>query len=337
MKKRETLLAYPAKEYETIPEKTFLETMQTQVAPKLEQLRRSRLFDREDTQKLYCEYYCRTEKQTRGTIFISHGFAESCSKYHEVIYYMLQEGYQVVLIEHRGHGRSRRPEEKDFANTPTHMEHFQDYVDDMDHIVREILQKEMPGPYFLFAHSMGGAVAATYIEQHPDVFQKAIFTAPMFEINRKGIPKPLAKFIGFWNCATGKSKEFTVAQKPFSLTPDFSASPCTGEARYLYYFHQQLAHPEYQSAGSSNRWARECLRACDILLKPENCRKVNIPVLLFQADQDDFVYPGGQNRFIRQIPDGELVFVPGSKHEIYMSSDEITQKYWGIIFDFLAR
>lgn len=335
MNEKNTFFLQYGQDYDIISEKDFAEKMRADVVPFLNSRRKSRVFTREADQALYCETFLTPADVPKGTIMISHGFTESCDKYHEVIYYMLREGYHVLIFEHRGHGRSRTPNETNVANTPTHVEHFQDYVNDMSYVVMEVLKKEMPEPYYLFAHSMGGAIGAAFAEARPDIFYKIIFTAPMFEINRHGIPKILAKFIGFWNCLTGKSRDFTVMQKPFSIEPDFDASPCTSEARYMYYFNQQLAHPEYQSAGSSNRWARECLRACDQLLQPVNCRRIRIPVLLFQADDDSFVYPGGQNRFMSQIPDGKSVFVPGSRHEIYMSGDAITARYWRIIFDFL--
>lgn len=335
MKHTTTLAEYISTQYPVIPETDFSRRMEQDVEPWLNQLRQTQTFQRPDGISLYSEYFLLPEKETRGTIFISHGFSESCDKYHEVIYYMLKEHYNVVLVEHRGHGRSRTAGEKDFATTPIHIEHFPDYVTDMDCVVQEILKKKTPAPYYLYAHSMGGAIGATYLEAHPDVFAKAVFTAPMFEINRMGIPKFLAKFIGFWNCATGKAKQFTIGQKPFAPTPDFANSPCTSEARYLYYFNQQLRTPHYQGSGSSNRWARESLRACDQLLKPDNCQKITIPVLLFQADQDAFVYPGGQNQFIARIPDGTLVFVPESRHELYMSKDETLTLYWSAVFRFL--
>ena len=334
-----TLSEYISASYPIIPETNFFDNMKDDVEPLLKKLRQTQYFSRPDAFSLYSEYFLLPEAETgktRGTIFISHGFSESCDKYHEVIYYMLREHYNVVLIEHRGHGRSRRPGESNFANTPIHTECFQDYVDDMHCVVQEVLCKKMPAPYYLYAHSMGGAIAATYLEQHTDIFEKAVFTAPMFEINRLGIPKFLAKFIGFWNCLTGKAEKFTIGQKPFCPVPDFANSPCTSEKRYLYYFQQQLETPEYQGAGSSNRWARESLRACDKLLKTENCQKITIPVLLFQADQDTFVYPGGQNHFIDRIPHGNLIFVPGSRHEIYMSEDQTLARYWAAIFRFLA-
>lgn len=322
--------------YDVIPDSVFLDTMRDTVVPFLKERRHPVLIPRENELKLYCEYFLPIAETGKGTIFISHGFTESSDKFHEVIYYMLQEGYGVCIEDHRGHGRSRRPDETNVAGTATHVDHFQDYVDDVHYVVEHIIKKNLPGPYYLYAHSMGGAIAVTYLEQHPGFFEKAVLTAPMLEINRHGIPLHLAKFMTSLVCALGKGREFFWGQKPFSPVENFADSPTTCPERYLYYFRQQLENPNYQSGGSSFRWALESVRADELLLRPSNCAKVTIPVLLFQAEDDFFVNPGGQDQFIDQIPNGQLVFAPGTKHEIYMSGANVLEKYWKAIFSFLS-
>lgn len=318
-----------------ISEEGYIEAMKSQIVPRLAALRKSVLLNREGSQKLYCEYYVHPLDLSKGSVFISHGFTESCGKYHEVIYYFLKAGYSVCMIEHRGHGRSRRTEERTSAGAPTDIEKFQYYVYDMDYAIETVLKKNLPAPYYLFCHSMGGAIGALYMESHPDTFQKAIFSAPMFEINSGGYPKAVVKALIRISCALGKQEQFLAGQNPFSAEENFADSAASCEPRYRYYFEQQLAVPAFQNGGSSIRWAGESLRATERLLKPENCSKITIPVLLFQAGADTVVCSGGQDRFIEQIPDGRLVFVPDTKHEIYLGPDKVLEKYWNVIFSFL--
>ena len=61
-----------------------------------------------------------------------------------------------------------------------------------------------------------------------------------------------------------------------------------------------------------------------------------VPVLLFQAETDTLVDPEAQAEFIQRIPNGRLVRVPGSKHEIYRSEDPILETYWDQLLAFLA-
>lgn len=322
-------------QFEAIDEKNYRKIMQANILPCLNALRNSVLLNREGTQKLYCEYYLQPSGKVIGSVFISHGFTESCGKYQEVIYYFLKAGYNVCMVEHRGHGRSRRTGAKNIAQSPTHVENFQFYIYDMAYAVEKVLKKNLPAPYYLFAHSMGGAVGAAYLEQYPDTFSKAVLSAPMFEINRGGLPLPLVKTVTAILCLLGKGGSFLPGQTPFSPRENSAASAATSIPRYRYYFRQQLATPEFQNGGSSCRWAKESIHAAERLLKPSNCAKIKIPILLFQAENDDFVCPGGQNKFIKQISNGKLVFVPGSKHEIYLSTNDILENYWPMIFDFL--
>lgn len=335
MNNRTTLNDIAKGKFKVIDETNYQEIMKTTVVPYLNTLQNSAMLNREGTQKLYCEYYLQPEEKDKGSVFISHGFTESCGKYHEVIYYFLKAGYSVCMVEHRGHGRSRHAGETDIPHSPTHVEHFQHYIYDMGYAIEKIMKRKLPAPYYLFAHSMGGAIGATYLEQCPGTFAKAVFTAPMFEINRGGVPLSLVKAITSLNCLFGRGKSFLPGQKPFSPVENFADSAANSKPRYLYYFEQQLATPVFQNGGSSFRWAKESLHADERLLKPSNCAKITIPVLLFQAEKDTTVSPGGQDQFIHQIGNGKLISVPGSKHEIYLGNNDILEKYWHVIFNFL--
>ncbi len=321
--------------YPTIPCKEYAKTMKRVVEPFLRQKGKPAFLRRSISPDLYCElYYLGSE--SKGTILISHGFTESCLKYEEVIYYFLQNGYSVVMPEYRGFGHSRTEKEHDIANTPTHVRSFADYLKDLNDTVTHVLVPNFPKPYFLFGHSMGGAIAAAYLEQHPNVFQKAILSSPMLEISRGNFSKSMAKALTSAFCCTGQAKRFLPGQHPFSSDWDFEHSSASCEERYRYYLNQQKSRPLLQNAGSSNGWARTCLFACDELLRPKNCAKVQAKVLLFQAEWDSLVLPKAQQTFIDRIPDGELIVVPRTKHEIYRAKDDILPYYWSAIFTFLS-
>lgn len=331
--KKENLFEIVKQPHPIIPSKDYEETMNTVVLPLLSKYRRPFTRQTSDGHIVYGEMYSRPE--SRGSIMISHGFTESRVKYREMIYYFLEEGYNVCVLDHRGHGNSRDIVREKPGEAPTHVERFQNYVDDFDVVVRAVFQ-EMPKPWFLFAHSMGGAIGALYAQQHPEVFDKIVFSAPMFEINRGGAPYLAVKLTAEVLCLMGKGEEFLPGQGKFSGTEDFSNSASSCEERYRYYFNQQIADTRLQSSGSSCRWTAEAFRATESLLKVKNCKKVAAKVLLFQADKDDFVLPTGQERFVEAIPNSKLIFVPGSKHEIYMSKDDTLEIYLTALFDFLA-
>ncbi|MCQ2508733.1 MAG: alpha/beta hydrolase [Dorea sp.] len=320
--------------FQVIPSDGFEKTMKEVVHPFLESRKQSIIFERDHDFKLYCEYYYMEEE--RGTILISHGFSESHKKYREMIYYMLRQGYSVCIFDHRGHGHSRRDSEVNVSANPTHIERFSDYVAEMDYVVRNVMMEHLPKPYYLYCHSMGGAVGALYLENYPYVFEKAVLNAPMFEINRGGIPYLPAKLVVNLACLFGFKNSFMMGMGKYSSEEDFEHSADTCYERYLYYLKEQQADPKIQSGGPTFQWVKESFKADEKLTKPANVQKIKCPVLLFQAESDDFVLPGGHAKFMEEVEHGRMIFVTGSKHEIYCSDDQTMQKYLHVIFDFLS-
>ena len=125
--------------------------------------------------------------QPRGVAVISHGFSESARKYQEIIYYFLKEGYHVYLPEHCGHGLSYR-----FAEDPSlvHVDHWSRYSRDFLRVSRLIRKAHRNLPMYLFAHSMGGAVAAIAAARDPYMYKKVILSSPMIRLSLIHISEP---------------------------------------------------------------------------------------------------------------------------------------------------
>ena len=301
-----------------IPSCDLLTIMSEQVEPYLESICHSFEIISKDGNPINGMTY--TVEHPKGTIMISHGFTESVKKYTEMIYYFVQNGFDVCIHDHRNHGYSR----KEVINGPTHVDSFQDYIEDFDEVVNKVVSK-MTKPTILYAHSMGGCIGATYIEQHPSVFSKAIFSSPLFEVNRGNIPYGVAKTLARILCMIGKGKDYLPGQGQFSNNEDFEHSASNCKERYLYYFQKQIKDIHLQNNGSSCRWTLEIFNACEKLLS--HCDKINIPILLMQADKDDFVLPGGHDIFLSKVKNGKKLFFPNTKHEIYLS-DDLTLKHY---------
>ena len=59
-------------------------------------------------------------------------------------------------------------------------------------------------------------------------------------------------------------------------------------------------------------------------------------VLIFQPERDSKVISSYQNTFADKLSDAQLVFVPGSKHEIFGTTNDVLQGYLDKIFDLLG-
>ncbi len=303
--------------------------MRSTVEPFLEARMESGFFERNPGESIYFEHYrCDDPK---GVIVISHGFTESIKKFTESIYYMLQAGFEVWGVDHRGHGRSFRMNDNPYV---VHTENFEDYVLDLVYFVQNMV-KPASGklPLNLYCHSMGGCIGAWLIEEYQDLFDKAVLSSPMLGLSFGRVPVPVvyaaASLIGIGE----RRKNAFGSDGKFDPEPDFEDSAGNSKVRYDYYFHKTLNDPNIQTCAPSIQWGKQAARACSYVFSQADM--IRIPVLLFQAGADTVVKNSSQNLFSEWVEDCELRVIHNKKHELYMMDSADLIPYWEKIFDFL--
>jgi len=334
----------PAKAY-ILPEEKIGKEMVVKVEPYLQSIVRTGNLPRESG--LYYELF--PVPDAVGTIVISFGFTEYCVKYHELIYYFLLNRYRVAILEHRGHGKSLREVESPCI---VHVEHFDQYVDDLHDFVHSVVipwAKDLDKagnrdgirpkdtPLYLYGHSMGGCIGVRYLECYPKDFRKAVLNAPMLGVNTNGIPPFLAVLLCTFNILFGRGKKRLFSHKDFNPEEPFSHSNGSSETRHNYLREIRRREVLFQTNAASYRWVREAIRNSRKAIRTKEARKVTIPVLLFQAGQDRSVLPGAQREFVERAPNARMVKVPGSRHEIYRSGNQVLGNYLDAIFAFLSE
>jgi alpha-beta hydrolase superfamily lysophospholipase len=117
----------------------------------------------------------------RAVIVLVHGLGEHSGRYDHVVARLVDEGYAVLAVDHRGHGRSDGPRA---------------FIEDMDHVVADLdtlvgraVAAEQAGPVFMLGHSMGGLIALRYALAHQDRLAGLILSATLAQLNP--VPKPL--------------------------------------------------------------------------------------------------------------------------------------------------
>ena len=315
-----------------ITEENYDEQMHTEAEPYLAARMESGFDERVKGQPIYYEHY--RADAPKAVIVISHGFTESILKFTESIYYMLQAGYEVWGLDHRGHGRSYRAN-----NDPcvVHAERFEDYVEDLRHLT-EMRVKPAAGalPVYLFCHSMGGCVGARIIEQYPALFDRAVLSSPMLGVVLGGIPAPVACAVLRVKGAGAKGRE-PMSPAAFTETEeDFPASAANSDCRFRYYTRKKLADTRLQTCAPSMNWILEAVRASRLACSKRETARIRIPVLLLQAGRDTYVRADAQERFAARVPGCELLHLPALKHELYMSDSPDLIPYWERIFAFLG-
>ena len=268
----------------------------------------------------------------RGTVMIVHGFTENADKFAELIHSLLTCGFCALAYDQRGHGRSWRAPGLAEPSV-THVDDFDEYVRDMQIVVEKKLSA-MPKPWFLFAHSMGGAVSALFLERHAGVFERVALCAPMIAPNLGGLPDWAARLLCGGEGALGRSKKRIFASRPYSGPEDFATSAASGRERFEWYDALKAATPAFRNNGPTYGWTREALRASRMVLAQGAVEKIDAPVRLFTAEQDGSVMPEPQKAFVARLRNGQRKVVAGARHEIYRSPDDVLFPWWHEILEY---
>ncbi len=317
-------------------EKDFCKQMDEIVAPYLEKRKIITSVESCKGGQIHCATFT-PEGESLATIVIFHGFCEFTEKYNEFVYYALQQGYSVCLFDHRGHGFSPRNDLIEGNYSIVDIDSYDTYVIDAKSVVEKVakpLAKETP--LFLFAHSMGGAIATLYLSKYKDDFTCAILNSPMLQVNLTLIPffisKPLVAlvilFIGKQTLAP------THSNFPVNFVLHEKNHAGTSAERFYYAFNKRKTDKRLQTWGASMQWVGKTVNALQYCNKKKNLQKIITPILLFQAENDETVYPGGQNKFVKYVKTSKKIIVKNSDHEMFIGKTDLALPWYENIYTF---
>ena len=313
-----------------VPEENYSQIMNTRIIPSLKSFHTGGTSERISGQPVRWDYYkC---PDARGSILISHGFIESGYKFIEMVYYFHQMGLNVCTVDHRGHGRSWRGV-GDVSLTDA--DDFYDYILDLQKVTVDVLQKKGDGPYFIYGHSMGGAIEALLLKRFPGLFSAAIFNAPMILAQTGGLPLPVAGLIAKAAIRFGWGQKPVFVHKLYDPEESFEESAATSRARFDWYSDMRRRNPFYRNNAATYKWLREAVRVCTDLTGKFGPRGINIPTVFYIAQRDSFVDSGAIRTFASKIPHARVVQIPASKHEIYRSGNAAMEVYLNSIEAFI--
>lgn len=316
-----------------VREEHYSETMNQVVVPELKEIRKDRMVPGKDGKELFVSVF--PAESPKGTVIIVHGFTENVEKYLEIIHALHKAGYTVGMHDARGHGRSFREPGVDSVTGDTHVEHFDDYVEDLE-VLMETAYKDLPSPRFMLCHSMGGAVGALYLEKHPDSFAGAVLSSPMIAPFTNGIPTPLAFAICAGMKAIGRGKHRILMSPGYTGHEDFATSAAKCKARFEWFdeikFQEKLFHNYSPTFG----WTVESIKVTNRILKEGEVEKITAPVLVMQASDDHSVLNGPMDTFVARLKNGRKERFEGERHEIFRGVDQDVCRWMDQILAFFA-
>lgn len=299
-----------------------------------------------------------THQQSSKVIVIVSGFTETYLKYQELAYDLYQQGYDVMMYDHRGQGYSGRI----LNNTPrrVYVERFTDYVDDLTTFWQDFVAPCGYQQRYILGHSMGGAVTGLFLSSYPQVscpsqgVNAVVLSAPMVGIH---LPMPISWAKALTNIAEHWSfmRNGYVLYKP-SLLP-FAVNVVThSRARYTHWQQLFAEQPDILLRGPTYHWVREAMAGGEQLLA--STAKITTPLLLLQAGQERLVSNQAQTKFHQALYDAGLqtmtAYLTGcdrvqcsqangfirferSRHEILFENDEIRVAALNALLSFFAH
>ena len=263
-------------------------------------------------------------------ILLSSGRTEAAIKYKELIFDLYKNGYSIYIHDHRGQGQSgRMTEDPEMGFIDT----FQYYIDDMKYFYDHYIEPKHYNKTYLLAHSMGGAIGMTYLEQYPDDFNAAAFSSPMLGL------KP-------GTCGTvkvfgGNKAKYALGQTEYKDDKSkFRRNRLTGSLlRYNRMIDAFEEVPEARLGGASYRWVNQSCQQFNYIFN--HIEKIKTPFILFSAEKEKIVYPYAHQKFITAAKklDKECMAyeLENAEHELLIEKDEPRVKTINKALDFYSE
>jgi acylglycerol lipase len=257
-------------------------------------------------------------EHSRAVVVIAHGASEHAGRYRHVADRLVDDGYAVYAIEHRGHGRSEGPRAL--------IDRLDRAVADLDGLV-QLAAAEHPGaPVYLIGHSMGGCIAVSYaLEHQPDDTRAAqsgeaggraggkrvrlsglVLSAPLAAL--EAAPAPMRALAAVLSAVSPKLPLFEIDA---SLV---SRDPAVVEA----YVNDPLVHHGKLPV----RTVAELAKAINAF--PERVPSITVPTLIMYGTADRLCPPEGSVMLSERIGSGDVTLTPyeGLYHEIFNEPEQ---------------
>lgn len=308
-----------------------------QVQPFWQNMQNGELISQDGTRLFY--QYHHTENAICAVV-ISAGRMEMALKYAELSYELVQAGYSVFILDHRGQGLSQRGLANRFKGD---IVDFGLYQQDFSQFMQQIVQPCQHRYHLALGHSMGCAILAGYLQQQPkSPFSAAIFAAPMFGIYTSFIPNSIAQnavlALQKFNQYLSKTPWYAPGQSDYCEKP-FNNNPLTSSQPRYHWLQQRFQQQtDSQLGGVTTRWLQQAIYAMQDI--HQQAPSWQTPVLLLQAASDKVVANKAQNNWYQALPSGlyrNKVVLAAARHEIFMENDQIRDQAFAAINQFLQH
>ena len=266
----------------------------------------------------------------KGTVLLFPGRTEYLEKYGPAAQELADRGFATLTIDWRGQGLSDRLIDD---RARGHVRRFADYQRDVAALLRLAETADLPRPWFLLAHSMGGCIGLRALHNGLPV-RAAAFSAPMWGIRIMAPLVPLAWMLSGASRYIGRSDTYVPGSSAncYVSTEPFAGNVLTTDPEMFDFMARQVrTHPDLALGGPSLNWLHEALREMRILGRMGPPR---LPALVSIGSRELVVDVPAIRHIVSRWPGGMLDHVEGARHEIMMETPAIRAAYYDRITAF---
>ncbi|MFP2769144.1 alpha/beta fold hydrolase [Oceanisphaera sp. KMM 10153] len=274
-------------------------------------------------------YASLSRPEHQKTIVLVNGRTESYLKYQELAYDLFNNGYNVYLYDHRGQGLAPRLLQDPLMG---YVADFDDYVQDLEQFMQQVVLLEPVNSLYLLSHSMGGTISALWLSETQVRLQAATLSSPMMGIYLGPMPRWLVDgLLGALDTGChwlGREGCYAPGQGGGYMEVPFKDNDLThSEVRYRLFRDLYRQKPELQLGGASLHWLQQSLEAGDNAIA--RASRITTPLLVLQAGNDVVVDNRAQNRFCQALAHcqgGAPKVIKKASHELFIERDRQRQQ-----------
>ena len=251
-------------------------------------------------------------------VVFSHGWPLNADAWDDQLFYMGSNGFRAVAHDRRGHGRSSQPWD---GNDMDH------YADDLAAVIEELDLHDV----VLVGHSTGGGEVTRYIGRHgTSRVSKAVLVGAIPPLMLKTAENPGGTPIEAFDSirtglATDRSQFYMDLSASFYGANRSGSSVSQGVRDAFWLMSMQVGF----------KAAYDCVKAFSETDLTDDLKKIDVPTLIIQGDDDQIVPIDDSGRLsVNIVEDAELKVYPGASHGLFQTHKE---QFNGDLLTFVKR
>jgi non-heme chloroperoxidase len=251
-------------------------------------------------------------------VVFSHGWPLNADAWDDQLFFMASNGFRAVAHDRRGHARSSQP----WGGND--MDH---YADDLAAVIEELDLHDV----VLIGHSTGGGEVTRYIGRHgTSRVSKAVLVGAIPPLMLKTAANPGGTPIEAFDAIRGG-----LAADRSQFYKDLSAS-FYGANRSGSTVSQGVRDAFWlMSMQVGFKAAYDCVKAFSETDLTDDLKKIDVPALIIQGDDDQIVPIDDSGRLsVDIVEDAELKVYPGAPHGLFQTHKE---QFNGDLLAFVKR